>query len=52
MKGLTDYIHSLGLKAGLYSSPGPLTCGKCEGSYGHELQDAQRWAEWAYFPQC
>ena len=31
MKGLTDYIHSLGLKAGLYSSPGPLTCGQCEG---------------------
>ena len=48
MKGLTDYIHSLGLKAGLYSSPGPLTCGKCEGSYGHELQDAQRWAEWGF----
>ena len=48
MKGLTDYIHSLGLKAGLYSSPGPLTCGKCEGSYGHELQDAQSWAEWGF----
>ena len=48
MKGLTDYIHSLGLKAGLYSSPGPLTCGKCEGSYGHELQDAESWAEWGF----
>ena len=41
MKGLTDYIHSLGLKAGLYSSPGPRTCGQCEGSYGHELQDVK-----------
>ncbi len=48
MKGLADYIHSLGLKAGLYSSPGPLTCGKCEGSYGHELQDAESWAEWGF----
>ena len=48
MKGLTDYIHSFGLKAGLYSSPGPLTCGKCEGSYGHELQDAESWAEWGF----
>ena len=48
MKGLTDYIHSLGLKAGIYSSPGPLTCGKCEGSYAHELQDAASRAEWGF----
>ena len=48
MKGLTDYIHSFGFKAGLYSSPGPLTCGQCEGSYGHELQDAESWAEWGF----
>ena len=48
MKGMTDYIHSLGLKAGLYSSPGPLTCGRCEGSYGHEFQDAESWAEWGF----
>ncbi len=48
MKNLADYIHSFGLKAGLYSSPGPLTCGKCEGSYGHELQDAESWAEWGF----
>ena len=48
MKGLTDYIHSFGLKAGLYSSPGPLTCGQCEGSYGHELQDAGSWADWGF----
>ena len=48
MKALTGYIHSLGLKAGVYSSPGPLTCGLCEGSYGHELQDAESWAEWGF----
>lgn len=48
MKELTDAIHALGLKAGLYSSPGPLTCGRCEGSYGHELQDAESWAEWGF----
>ena len=48
MKGLTDYIHSFGFKAGLYSSPGPLTCGQCEGSYKHELQDAESWAEWGF----
>ena len=48
MKGLTDYIHSFGFKAGLYSSPGPLTCGQCEGSYRHELQDAESWADWGF----
>ena len=48
MKGLADYIHSLGFKAGLYSGPGRLTCGKCEASYGHELQDAESWANWGF----
>ena len=48
MKKMTDYIHSLGFKAGLYSSPGPLTCGGCEGSYGHEMQDAESYAEWGF----
>ena len=48
MKKLTDYIHSFGFKAGLYSGPGPLTCGKCEASYGHELQDAESWADWGF----
>jgi alpha-galactosidase len=46
MKGLADYVHGLGLKIGLYSSPGPWTCGGCTGSFGHELQDAQTYAEW------
>ena len=48
MKGLADYIHSKGLKAGLYSSPGPYTCGGCTGSWLHELQDAKTYAEWGY----
>ena len=48
MKALADYIHSKGLKAGLYSSPGPYTCGGCTGSWLHELQDARSWAEWGY----
>jgi alpha-galactosidase len=48
MKGLTDYIHSLGLKAGLYSSPGPTTCGGCIASYQHEEQDAMTWAGWGF----
>jgi alpha-galactosidase len=48
MKGLCEYIHSKGLKAGLYSSPGPTTCGRCTGSYEHEEQDAQSWAKWGF----
>ncbi|MBS1565930.1 MAG: NPCBM/NEW2 domain-containing protein [Bacteroidetes bacterium] len=48
MKALADYIHNLGLKAGLYSSPGPWTCGGCTGSYGHEKQDAQAYARWGF----
>ena len=48
MKDLTDYIHSFGFKAGLYSGPGPLTCGLCEASYQHELQDAESWADWGF----
>lgn len=48
MKALTDYIHSKGLKAGIYSSPGPLTCAGHIGSYGYEWQDAKRFAEWGF----
>lgn len=48
MKALADYIHSFGFKAGLYSSPGPYTCGGCTGSYRHELQDVQTWAKWGF----
>lgn len=46
MKALGDYLHNLGLKFGIYSSPGPLTCGKYWGSYQHEKQDATMWASW------
>ena len=46
MKGLSDYIHSKGLKLGIYSSPGPLTCAGYLGSYGHEEQDAKVFAAW------
>ena len=48
MKDLTDYIHSKGLKAGIYTSPGPLTCAGHVGAYQHEEQDARRFAEWGY----
>ena len=46
MKALGDYVHSKGLKLGIYSSPGPKTCGGYEGSYGHEQQDANSYASW------
>ena len=48
MKALADYAHSKGLKIGLYSSPGPYTCGGCVGSWGHEWQDAKTYADWGY----
>jgi alpha-galactosidase len=46
MKALADYVHTRGLKLGLYSSPGPLTCAGYPGSYGHEAQDAKTFAKW------
>jgi len=46
MAALADYVHSLGLKLGIYSSPGPKTCANYEGSYEHEELDAQQWAAW------
>ncbi len=48
MKGLTDYIHAKGLKAGIYTSPGPTTCGGFTGSFGYEAQDAKQFAEWGF----
>ena len=48
MKKLTDYIHGLGLKAGIYSSPGPTTCGQCTASYKFEKEDAGRFSEWGF----
>ncbi len=46
MKALADYVHSKGLKLGIYSSPGPKTCARFEGSYQHEEQDAATYAAW------
>ncbi|MDW5267437.1 MULTISPECIES: glycoside hydrolase family 27 protein [Acidobacteriaceae] len=46
MKALADYVHSKGLKLGIYSSPGPRTCADYPGSYGHEEQDAKTYAAW------
>jgi alpha-galactosidase len=46
MKALADYVHSKGLKLGIYSGPGPKTCANYEGSYQHELKDAQQYAKW------
>ncbi len=48
MKALADYIHAKGLKAGLYTSPGPETCAGFTGTYEHEELDAQTFAEWGY----
>jgi alpha-galactosidase len=48
MKALVDYVHGKGLKIGIYSSPGPKTCAGYEGSYGHEEQDAQQYADWGF----
>ena len=46
MKALANYVHSKGLKLGIYSSPGPNTCAGYEGSYAHEEQDAKTYAGW------
>jgi len=46
IKALADYIHSKGLKFGIYSDAGWQTCGGRPGSRGREYQDAQRYASW------
>lgn len=46
MKALADYVHSKGLKFGLYSDAGWKTCGGRPGSRGYEFQDALSYAEW------
>ena len=46
MYALCNYVHSLGLKIGIYSSPGTKTCGGYEGSYTFEEKDAQAYAGW------
>ena len=46
MKALADYVHSKGLKIGIYSDAGSATCGGNPGSLGHEYQDALQYARW------
>ncbi|NRF71663.1 glycoside hydrolase family 27 protein [Aquincola sp. S2] len=46
IKALADYVHAKGLKFGLYSDAGALTCGGRPGSAGHEFQDARQYARW------
>jgi alpha-galactosidase len=46
MKALADYVHSKGLKIGIYSGPGTKTCARYAGSLGHEEQDAKMYADW------
>ena len=46
MKALADWLHNKGLHFGIYSSPGPLTCGGFLGSYKNELKDAETYADW------
>jgi len=48
MKAMTSYIHAKGLKAGLYTGPGPTTCAGFVASYQHEQQDAETFAEWGF----
>ncbi|MGE5358773.1 MAG: putative Ig domain-containing protein [Bacteroidales bacterium] len=48
MKGMTAYIHGLGLKAGIYTSPGPQTCAGFYGAYQHEALDLARFVEWGF----
>jgi len=46
MKALADYVHSKGLKLGIYSDAAERTCGGAVASYGHEARDARVFAEW------
>lgn len=46
IKALADYIHSKGLKFGIYTDVGTMTCAKRPGSIGHEYQDARQYAAW------
>jgi len=48
MKSMTDYIHSLGLKAGIYTSPGTTTCAGFVAAYKYEDKDVRRYAEWGF----
>jgi alpha-galactosidase len=46
IKPVADYVHSLGLKLGIYEDAGTTTCARYPGSFGHEAQDAATFASW------
>lgn len=46
MNGTAAHVHDLGLKYGMYSSAGTMTCGRYPGSLGYEMIDAKTFAEW------
>lgn len=46
MKYISDYVHSKGLKFGMYSCAGVMTCAGYPSSFGHEYEDAKQFAEW------
>ncbi|HEY2695178.1 MAG TPA: alpha-galactosidase [Pseudonocardiaceae bacterium] len=46
IKAVADYVHSLGMKFGIYEDAGTTTCGGYPGSLGHEQQDANTFASW------
>ena len=48
IKGMVDAIHAAGLKAGVYTSPGPWTCTDYVGAYQHEAADVKKFAEWGF----
>ncbi len=48
IRGMVDFIHARGLRAGTYISPGPWTCAGYVGSYRHEAIDARKFAEWGF----
>jgi alpha-galactosidase len=46
MKWIAGELHDMGLKFGMYSSAGEMTCARYEGSLDHEEKDAESWASW------
>jgi len=48
MKGMVDYIHAKGLKAGTYTSPGTTTCAGHTSAYGYEEQDVKQFVNWGF----
>ncbi|WP_171681431.1 cohesin domain-containing protein [Paenibacillus planticolens] len=48
MKALSDYVHSKGLKIGIYTDIGQIGCGGNTGSYGYYQQDVNQFTEWGY----